>query len=165
MRFFTPVFILLGSLACATATTAATKEFDFKGLSVGAQTSPEKVMKDTGVKCGPGAEGAHVCNGMLDIGPVATDANLYIDGKGILQRIVMTLTPDAFGNVISAFTEKYGKPDAVNGIGQMVWMAPSGVYLIAARIPGANQSAMIFISTAEDRARNSNPGKAKPSDL
>ncbi|MBB3446426.1 hypothetical protein [Rhizobium sp. BK379] len=156
---------------------AGPKKLEFKGLVIGAKTTPAQVLKATGVKCGSGANSMQVCNGLVHIGPTSLTANIVIDGKGFLQRVYMSMDSSAFDKIAPALIEKYGMPDSEatpmlqNGFGvqyqqtRYIWMTPDESTLYALRYNGEITRSVIAFTTKADRDMVSQSGQASASDL
>ena len=84
--------------------------FDFKGVQLGAPSTPERVKEVLGVTCGIGADYYQVCNGSVTIAKEPAMMNLVINKNGIVQRISLSLSPGAFEVVTQELIKKFGTP-------------------------------------------------------
>src|SRR5215471_924305 len=137
--------------------------FDFKGFTIGAPAKPEEVKEKLGVKCGLGSGGSQVCNGRVTVGKEPAQMNMVINPSGIIQRIRLSLSPNAFEIIAPLLTEKFGAPtktergEVQNRMGakfdqtSMLWRGENGVEVIYQKYTGSLDSSSLYFSTAEDR--------------
>jgi hypothetical protein len=148
--------------------------FVFKGLEVGAITSPAQVeaalhsdskfSNISQVKCGAGLSGAHVCNGWTSAGGVPANCNALIAGTGHLMRISLTIFPDSFDTVVQGAIQKYGKPTrsasntVQNRMGAtfqnqtLIWGNEQGFYIRIDKYGSTLDRGLLYFGSAEDTA-------------
>lgn len=109
-------------------------QLDFKGLVLGAQTTPDavvaalatecealgkqcdetwkKIHDRMAVSCGAGGTNGdiQVCNGNTTIAGVQAKANVVIGPQGHLQRLNLTISAYSYDAVLAEITSKFGKP-------------------------------------------------------
>lgn len=138
--------------------------FDFKGITVGGAATPRDVQERLGVTCGEGYEEMQICNGDVTVAREPASMNLVISPKGIVQRIALTLSPDAFDEVAPELMRKFGKPASTshttvqNRMGakypQIVhlWSAKDGTQVLYMKYAGTLERSTLNFSTKADRA-------------
>ncbi len=150
------------ALLCAAA-PALGHCFDFKGIHLGKHATPHQVEDKLAIRCGVGANEVQVCNGSTTIAEEPAWLNLVIGANGIVQRIYLTLAPDAFETVAPLLTEKFGRPASIqrsvvqNRMGakfdQLVysWRRSGGLELTYQRYAGNLDTSSLYFGTSEDR--------------
>lgn len=154
-------FILILAMLILSSPTCA---FDFKGIAVGGSATPSDIQEKLGVKCGEGYENMQVCNGEVTIALAPASMNLVISPKGIVQRIALTLLPEAFDDVAPELVRKFGKPATVsrttvqNRMGAKYlqisyhWSAKDGSEVLYTKYAGTLDRSTLNFSTKADRA-------------
>ena len=95
--------------------------FDFKGVKIGAPATPEQVQEKLGVKCGAGANAIQVCNGTVTIARETARLNLVINSAGVVGRMHLMLSPEAFDIVAPMLIEKFGSPTKTSHSQLQIW--------------------------------------------
>jgi hypothetical protein len=155
MRFIAVTLVTAALQAPAVA-------LDFKGIAVGEPATAELVLDKLGVKCGAGASGMQVCNGAVTIARESAKMNLVINAAGIVQRIDLSLSPQAFEVVAPLLIEKFGPPaktdrsEVQNRLGakyeQVIHLWREGdAEALYRRYAGSLDSSSLYFSTKEDR--------------
>lgn len=134
-------WIVVGALALAWISTGvvaapSNQPLDFKGLVLGAPTTPQqvedalaipcgfsfgpgpakcddldkKLQEMRRVKCGEGLPGVQICNGTTTIAGTHATVNLVIGHDGTIQRIHLTLPDIGYDDVRRALVAKFGTP-------------------------------------------------------
>lgn len=141
----------------------AANAFDFKGIAIGALTTPEQINEKLGVKCGAGIEGRQICNGVVTVGREAARMNLVIDKVGIVQRINLSMAPASFDVVAPLLIEKFGLPtstktgDLQNRMGAKfeqithLWQGPGELEVFYTKYAGSIDASTLNFSTKQDR--------------
>lgn len=137
--------------------------FDFKGIKIGALATPEQVQEKLGVKCGAGANAAQVCNGTVTIARETARLNLVINSAGVVQRMHLMLSPEAFDIVAPMLISKFGPPTKTshsqiqNRMGAKFdqvrywWQGEGDTEVDYSRYTGTLDSSTLYFSTKEDR--------------
>jgi hypothetical protein len=137
--------------------------FDFKGIELGAPTTTEQVRQKLGVTCGKGAAEMQVCNGYVTVAREPADLNLVIGVHGVVQRMHLTLSPDAFEVVAPELIGKFGNPTNTdrrkvqNRMGatfeQVVylWAAEDGSQVLYSKYASRLDRSSLYFSTKADR--------------
>lgn len=137
--------------------------FDFKGITVGGSATPSDVQERLGVRCGEGYENMQICNGDVTVAREPASMNLVISPKGIVQRIALTLSPDAFDEVAPELVRKFGKPKSIshsavqNRMGAKypqviyLWAAKDGTEVLYMKYAGTLDRSALNFSTKADR--------------
>jgi hypothetical protein len=151
--------------------------YDFKGVSIGKAASPADVENKLGVKCGVGFHGIQVCNGSVTIAREPAKMNLVISLKGIVDRIHLTLSPDAFEIVAPELIDKFGKPTSTshtvvqNRLGAKfpqtvyLWSAKDGTEVLYSKYTSSLDESSLYFSTKADRELMRGSEKERRSDL
>lgn len=172
----TAVSVLLMSMAATMAPISASA-FDFKGIELGAPSTPNVISEKLGVSCGEGAKGMQICNGSVTIAKESATMNLVISHSGIVQRIALTLPSETFDVVSEAMVEKFGKPDQdmrselQNGFGAkftqrtLFWLKKDGRGLMYSRYGKDVKTSSIYFGTKEDVEMLRAPKENRKSDL
>jgi len=153
---------LLAFLCCASAVSAWA--FDFKGITIGGAATPAQIQERLGVTCGEGLPGWQVCNGDVSVAREPATMNLVISPKGIVQRIRLSLSPDAFDEVAPELIRKFGNPTSTsqsvvqNRMGAKyeqiihLWADKNGTQVLYMKYAGTLDSSTLYFSTKADRA-------------
>lgn len=160
---------MVGIAIAGSESAAHNREFDFKGVFVGAHATPYLIQQKLGVECGLGAAGMQVCNGSVTVADVPTDMNLVINANGNVQRIKLRFNSMFFSVVETAMLNKFGKPKGVdnsvvqNGYGAnfqqrvMIWgNAPKSLTLMK-YASNVSQSVAYFSSAEEAKSLEKKP--------
>jgi hypothetical protein len=151
--------------------------FDFKGVAIGSAATPAQIQERLGVKCGKGHEGSHVCNGNVTVAREPASMNLVIGSKGIVERIALTLSPEAFDEVSPELIRKFGNPTSTsrsviqNRMGAKysqvihLWKAKDGTEVFYMKYVGSLDISAINFSTEADRALLGKNKKNRDGDL
>ncbi len=151
--------------------------FDFKGVVVGAFATPDDIYRRLGVSCGEGYEGVQVCNGEVTIAHEPASMNLVISPKGIVQRIALTLSPDAFDDVAPELIQKFGEPTRVthsivqNRMGAKypqtvyLWSGKGGIQMLYMKYSGTLDRSTLDFSTKADRVLLQGDKRGRGKDL
>ena len=102
-------------LICLLGAACPSLALDFKGVVVGAHSTPESVESELGgdsktVHCGSGLDGMQICNGYTTVAGAVAKLNLVIDSGGQVIRIDLHFPSAFFERVEEAVLEKQGKP-------------------------------------------------------
>lgn len=146
---------------------------DFKGLVIGAAVTRQEVEERLGsVRCGDGSDGVTVCNGTTSVAGYTAQANIVINAKGLLQRVLLEVDADHFDVIADELQKKFGKPQrrgggtVQNGFGarfpqtDLTWLDGKGGFLNYRRYAGSTETSMLYLGTAEDRRAWATPAKA-----
>lgn len=160
--------------------------FDFKGLELGATTTIEAVenaLKFCGptsvhtscalikeaanVKCGEGANGWKVCNGLTSVAGNTGRVNLVINEHSVIQRLHITeISSSAFDDIGKQLKVEFGRPASKrrsivqNGYGakfeqtEIVWRNAKNHRVELIDYAGSIDSASVYFSIPEDRQQN-----------
>jgi hypothetical protein len=154
IRLLLTLALLLPSFAAA---------YDFKGISIGQTATPAQITEKLGVKCDEGHKGLQVCNGMVTIAREDVMMNLVISPQGIVQRINLSLSPDAFDTVAQLLIEKFGptttsnRSKVQNRMGakfdqvELFWEDKNGNQVLYSRYAGMIDQSSLSFTTKEDR--------------
>lgn len=147
MRSSIGLIALVSTLAMATSTVqAASNQFVFGGLTLGAQTSPDIVRIATGARL----DGMQVCNGRIRMGPTPVRMNILISKSGTLQRIWLRFGARSYPRIYSEFIKAYGKPDQRQEE-KAVWLGDDGNVMLAKPASTDTSETVIYFSTELDR--------------
>ena len=148
--------------------------FDFKGIAIGAPATPEQVQEKLGVRCGAGADGKQVCNGNVTIAQERSYMILVISAQGVVQRIFLSLSPEAFDIVAPLLLEKFGpaastsRSQVQNRMGAKfdqvihLWKDEQENQVFYSRYSGTVDKSVLSFTTKEDRGMlNKNRGNPK----
>jgi hypothetical protein len=135
--------------------------FDFKGVVLGGEATPEYIKEKLGVDCGEGAYGTQVCNGDVTIALEAATMNLVISKTGHVQRIVLSLSPDSFDIVSLELSKKFGRPKISTSVVQnrmgakykqieLTWSSKLGGSVIYSKYPVSLERSYLSFRTKED---------------
>jgi hypothetical protein len=154
------LLILAILLACS-----QTFAFDFKGVAVGRSATASDIKEKLGVNCGEGYENMQVCNGDVTIAHAPAAMNLVISPKGIVERIALTISPDAFDEIAPELVRKFGKPTTItrstvqNRMGakypqiRYLWAAKDGAEVLYIKYASTLDRSTLNFSTKADRTR------------
>jgi len=152
------------------------RTLEFRGLFIGGQTSPDRVMRTVGIPCREQFGETFVCRGTLSINTIPVDTE-FVVRQSVLQRIDMRFSSQEFDKVYSALKEGYGSPDNErllpfdNGSAaqprqqQAVWMGPNGTQMYAVRFSSDAYHSAISYTTVSERASLRAMGLARGADL
>lgn len=191
-------YLSVAAICVLLAAPSAARAFDFKGLVIGEPTTAEQIearlkrecapsddsctgpyrdlLERGRVRCGDGANGAKVCNGVTSVAGFAAQANVVINPAGVLRRVLVTLSPGDFEVVASELKKKFGKPTTEkadvlrNAYGanfnqvELIWNDENGRQIHYRRYAGSVKQSTLYFSTEEDR-RSMNAAPAKAGDL
>lgn len=166
-------------LFCASAlifcTEPSAREFDFKGIKLGQQSTPENIETNLGIKCGEGFNRTLVCNGNTTLAGQPCDMNLFADQNNIVTRITATFDSSAFELIMEALSKKFGKPTTKiasvveTGFGvkhkqiDAAWVGKNGTRIDFSRFGASTQSSFLYLSTPAERSTHKR--NAKMSDI
>ena len=139
--------------------------YDFKGIAIGEPATPDLVQEKLGVECGLGGSGRdmQICNGDVTIAGESAYMNLVISPLGVVQRIHLSLSPDAFDIVAPLLVEKFGPPSSTdrseiqNRMGAKfdqviyLWEDKHENQILYSRYSGSVDTSSLNFSTEEDR--------------
>jgi hypothetical protein len=145
--------------------------YEFRTLRVGGLTTPTDVeaamrkdMSNPYFKCGLGADGMQVCNGLTVLAGSVAEVNSVIDASGRLIRVMLRIRPDDFDRVTRAAKEKYGAPASSSSaplqnaagatfINQtLTWGSERGNYIKASKYADTIDKGFVYFGTPEDTA-------------
>ncbi|MDO9165058.1 MAG: hypothetical protein Q7U13_03030 [Rhodoferax sp.] len=151
--------------------------FDFKGIAVGKTATPDEIQQRLGVNCGVGYAAMQVCNGNVTVARESASINLVINPEGIVQRIALSLSPDAFDDVAPELIRKFGNPSSTsrsivqNRMGakypQIVhlWSATDGTQVLYMKYAGTLERSSLNFTTEADRAMLSKGKESRSGDI
>ncbi len=105
-----------------------------------------------------------VCNGNVTVARESASVNLVISTKAIVQRIDLTLSPDAFDEVAPELIRKFGKPTSTsrsvvqNRLGAKypqviyLWAAKDGTQVLYMKYSASLDRSTLNFSTKADRS-------------
>lgn len=156
-------WLVIGLVVASAAVYGQT--FDFKGIRLGARSTPDQVTEKLGVACGLGFEDAQVCNGRVTVAGEWATLNLVISPSGVVRRMAFTLDPDSFEIVAGELEKKFGKPAQrkvsalQNAMGtsyeqqEWVWRGADRALITYRKYAGTTQASSLNFSTREDREK------------
>jgi hypothetical protein len=163
---------LVALVLSAAAGTVWGAPLDFKGLVIGVAVTRQEVEERLGsVRCGDGADGVTVCNGTTSVAGYFAQANIVINPKGVLQRVLLDVDADYFDVIADELQKKFGKPQrrggtVQNGFGaqfpqvDLTWQDGKGGFINYRRYAGSTDTSMLYFGTAEDRRVWATPAKS-----
>jgi hypothetical protein len=152
---------LLAFLGCSTALSAWA--FDFNGIAIGDPATPAQIQERLGVACSEGSAETQICNGDVLLARAPATMNLVINSRGIVQRIDLTLAPEAFEEVARELIRKFGKPTrtsqsviqselgAKHAQTVHLWADKNGAQVLYMKYASALDRSRLYFSTKEDR--------------
>lgn len=171
------IVVITCVMFCATAAASGSRDYDFKGVQIGAPATPELIKERLGVACGAGAPGMQICNGNVTIAKERATMNLVIGNTGEVQRIHLSLQPDSFDLVEPELIRKFGaptrveRPEVQNAMGATfqqttdIWVGSNGVRVVFERYAGSIDSSSLYFSTEADRRLMSGADIDRSNDL
>ena len=106
--------LLAAAVAACEAAEPATKPDGFRGTKFGSGLQAvSRILQFDPDECLIEAEGFTSCRVEFSVGDVATKAVYRFSGDR-LGQVNLTFSPDDFELIRSAFTDRYGKPDALD---------------------------------------------------
>ena len=158
IRTLIALLSILGAMV--SAAQAASDQFVFGGLTLGAQTSPDIVRMATGARCGAGVDGTQVCNGRIRMSPTILRINILINKSGTLQRIWLRFAARSYPRIYAEFVKAYGRPDQRQGE-TAIWLGDGGNAMLAKPADAETSESVIYFSTELDRNMKSRGGDVK----
>ena len=164
-------------ILCLLVLPVSALAFDFKGVAVGSPATAEQVLEKLGVTCGAGANAMQVCNGTVTIAREPARMNLVISANGIVQRIDLTLAPEAFEVVAPLLIERFGEPtktdrsEIQNRMGAKFeqvthfWGGQGDSEVLFRKYAGTGNSSTLYFSTKEDRDLRAKPKTNRRGDI
>jgi hypothetical protein len=152
---------LLTILWCGSALSAWA--FDFKGIAIGDTATPAQIQERLGVTCAQGYAETQICNGDVSIARAPATMNLVINSRGIVQRIDLTVAPEAFDEVTRELIRNFGNPTRTsqsvvqNGTGAKyaqtthLWADKNGAQVLYMKYAGTLDRSRLYFSTKADR--------------
>jgi hypothetical protein len=137
--------------------------FDFEGITIGDTATPAQIQERLGLACREGYAETMICNGEVSLARVPADMTLVINRSGIVQRIDLTLAPEAFNEVARELIRKFGNPtrtsqsvvqDATGAKHTQtvhLWADETGAQVLYMRYAGALDRSRLYFSTKADR--------------
>ena len=151
---------LLTILCCTPALSWA---FDFNGIAIGSTATPVQIQERLGVTCGERYAEMQICSGDVSIARAPATINLLINSRGIVQRIDLTLSLEAFDEVARELIRKFGNPTRTsrsvieNGTGVKyaqtvhLWADKDGAQVLYVKYAGTLDRSRLYFSTKAGR--------------
>jgi hypothetical protein len=150
--------------------------FDFKGVEVGAASTPKEIREQLGLTCYKKMNG-QVCRGATTVAGQKTYMKLKMDSSGIVQAMLIPLKADDFAAIENALTSKFGDPETKerkpiqNRHGTSYeqiadrWSNDKGDYVLLTKYFGHTYQSMLMFGTLSKSDAMETESLVDPNDL